>query len=69
MGRDDGATTRDIQGADIGSPDELLQLRSERDGRGPGRVYTLTYRAVDPGGNTTHGSAIVRVPHDKGKAP
>jgi hypothetical protein len=69
LGNDDGATTGDIQGADLGTPDVALQLRAERSGKGPGRVYTLTYRAVDAGGNVTPGLATVTVPHDQGQGP
>jgi hypothetical protein len=68
-GNNDGATTGDIQGADIGTPDVALLLRSERGGKGPGRVYTLTYRAQDRSGNTTSGSATVTVPQDQGHGP
>jgi hypothetical protein len=68
-GLNDGATDGDIQGADIGTPDTALLLRSERDGKGPGRVYTLTYRAQDRGGNVAPGLATVTVPHDEGQGP
>jgi endo-1,4-beta-xylanase len=39
-----------------------FKLRAERDERGSGRIYTLTYRATDACGNTTTRSATVRVP-------
>jgi hypothetical protein len=68
-GNNDGATTGDIQGADIGTPDTALLLRAERDGKGSGRVYTLTYRAVDRGGNATPAVATITVPHDEGHGP
>ena len=68
-GNDDGATKGDIQGDDIGTPDTALLLRAERNGKGPGRVYTLTYRASDGSGNTTPGLATVIVPHDQGQGP
>jgi hypothetical protein len=68
-GNNDGATTNDIQGVDIGTPDTQVLLRSERDGKGPGRVYTLTYRALDPSGNATPALATVTVPHDQGQGP
>jgi hypothetical protein len=68
-GNSDGATTNDIQGADIGTPDTALLLRSERDGKGSGRVYTLTYQAQDRAGNTTPALATVTVPHDQGQGP
>jgi len=68
-GNNDGATTGDIQGADSGTPDTALMLRSERDGRGSGRVYTLTYRAMDRSGNATPALATITVPHDEGHGP
>jgi pimeloyl-ACP methyl ester carboxylesterase len=60
-GRGDGHTTGDIKGADIGTLDQLFQLRAERAGDGGGRVYTVTYRAVDASGNETIASAEVIV--------
>jgi hypothetical protein len=70
-GNNDGATTSDIQGADLGTPDTAISLRSERDGKGPGsgRVYTLLYRAQDRSGNTTPALATITVPHDQGQGP
>jgi uncharacterized membrane protein len=68
-GNNDGATTNDIQGAEFGTPDMALLLRSERDGKGSGRVYTLTYRAQDRSGNTTPALATVTVAHDQGQGP
>ena len=40
----------DVQGLDPGTADADLQLRSERDGKGAGRVYLLSYRAIDRAG-------------------
>jgi hypothetical protein len=56
----DGATEDDIQ---IG--DEGILLRAERSGKGIGRVYTITYQAVDDSGNVAVESAAVTVPHDR----
>jgi len=58
----DGATEDDIQ---IG--DEGIWLRAERSGRGTGRVYTITYQAVDDSGNVTVQEATVTVPHKRHK--
>lgn len=44
-----------------------LRLRAERDGRGDGRVYTITITATDGSGNQTTAKVEVRVPHDKKK--
>jgi hypothetical protein len=65
----DGATVDDIQGAEIGTFDTDLLLRTERDGVGPGRVYTLTYEATDGAGNVGSGVAAVTVPRNQGQGP
>jgi hypothetical protein len=58
---EDGATEDDIQVKGDGS----IYLRAERSGRDSGRVYTITYRAVDDSGNVAVESATVTVPHDR----
>jgi uncharacterized membrane protein len=65
-GSGDGKTTQDIYGAAIGTPDELLFLRAERDASGPGRTYTLHYLAVDAAGHAVDATASVRVPLSRG---
>lgn len=55
---------RDGQGAEIGTSDNKILLRAERSGNGLGRVYTVTYEAVDHAGNKTQASATVSVPHN-----
>jgi hypothetical protein len=67
-GLGDGDTSNDIQGASYGTPDTQFQLRSERSGTGPGRTYTITYRAFDHSGNHADAVAVVRVAHDQGAA-
>jgi hypothetical protein len=59
----DGNTGGDIQIGDDGS----ICLRAERSGTGSGRIYTITYKAVDDCGNAAIRSATVTVPHDKRK--
>lgn len=54
------------------SPDAVIQgntvlLRAERSGGGNGRVYRVSFEALDGFGNSCTGSILVRVPHDKGK--
>ncbi|HTE02761.1 MAG TPA: YncE family protein [bacterium] len=49
-----------IQGADIGTLDTSILLRSERTG-GSDRTYTLTYLATDLAGNTVTATATVVV--------
>ncbi|MBZ5639981.1 MAG: DUF2817 domain-containing protein [Acidobacteriia bacterium] len=67
-GDGDGHTTGDIQDATIGTADLDVLLRAERDGNGPGRTYTIEYRARDASGNVGAGRATVEVPHDLGAA-
>jgi len=65
----DGNTTADITAADLGTADTEVDLRAERNGTGTGRVYQMTYRAVDASGNSTPAFAVVTVPHDQGSGP
>jgi hypothetical protein len=69
------AVTQDepVGGPDCGhsSPDAVLNgasvlLRAERDGRGTGRVYRVTFTAEDGSGAQCTGSVNVCVPHDRG---
>jgi hypothetical protein len=47
--------------------DGSIYLRARRSGKGTGRVYTITYQAVDDSNNVAVGSAAVMVPHDRGR--
>ncbi len=62
----DGDTSVDVGASDLGSADFSVDLRAERDGAGAGRVYQVTYSAVDASGNRSVGSASILVPHDQG---
>ncbi|MFC1634239.1 hypothetical protein ACFL5Z_05305 [Planctomycetota bacterium] len=77
----DGAFTGDVDGQDgYTNPVPVLcefdeeagcfvssfALRSERDGRGVGRIYTITATVKDVSGNETTVSCDVTVPHDQG---
>jgi hypothetical protein len=64
-GLGDGDFPNDIQGASFGTADTSFLLRSERSGRGSGRVYTIVYTASDKSGNRTPATVTVRVPHDQ----
>jgi hypothetical protein len=44
---------------------DSVELRSERQGGGDGRVYRLGWRAEDHSGNVTTGECRVMVPHDQ----
>ncbi|MCC6491141.1 MAG: FG-GAP repeat protein [Candidatus Hydrogenedentes bacterium] len=44
-----------------------LRLRSERSGKGDGRVYTITIVAEDSSGNTSSAQVQIVSPHDRGK--
>ncbi|ULL17083.1 hypothetical protein DVH26_23145 [Paenibacillus sp. H1-7] len=56
----------DIQEASYGTYDTTFMLRAEREGKGSGRVYTITYTAADQAGNINTVSETVTVPHDSG---
>jgi hypothetical protein len=45
--------------------DGSIWLRAERSGKGSGRVYTITYQAIDDSNNIATASAMVTVPHDQ----
>lgn len=62
-GNGDGNTLNDIV---IANDCKSIQLRSERDGNGNGRVYTIHLRLQDADGNTTNALAYVKVPHNQG---
>jgi hypothetical protein len=62
-GKGDGNTSPDweITG------DLTLNLRTERSGKGTGRIYTITVECSDAVGNTTTGTVTVVVPKNKKK--
>lgn len=62
-GNGDGNTLNDIV---IAADCKSVQLRSERNGGGDGRVYTITFRVRDASGNATTVTAKVVVPHNNG---
>ncbi len=61
-GLGDGDTANDIQ---FGTESNCFYLRSERQGGGDGRVYTITYCATDAAGNEACAADEVSVPHDQ----
>jgi hypothetical protein len=66
-GLGDGDTENDIQDAQYGTLDTSFNLRSERSGKGSGRVYTIVYTATDKAGNQTIVKVTVTVPHNNNK--
>lgn len=54
-----------VAGAAFGTDDRQFQVRAERNGTGTGRVYTVTYEAVDASGNRTPKQATITVPHNR----
>ena len=62
----DGNTLNDIV---IASNCKSVQLRSEREGGGNGRVYTITFRVQDASGNVATATATVTVPKSQGSGP
>ncbi len=63
---EDGRTTGDIVGADLGTPDTEILLRAERLGGGSGRTYEIAGEVVDASGHRSPALAVVSVPHDLG---
>jgi uncharacterized repeat protein (TIGR01451 family) len=63
-GNGDGNTTNDIV---IAANCKSVQLRSEREGNGNGRVYTITFKVTDTHGNVGRVTARVVVPHNPGE--
>lgn len=59
----DGKSEKDIQIAQDGT----IYWRAERNGSGPGRTYSITFRATDASGNVGFGTAQVLVPHNSGQ--
>jgi predicted extracellular nuclease len=45
---------------------DTIKLRAERYSAGPGRIYTITYQAVNSCGGTVTTTATVTVPHNHG---
>ena len=62
----DGNTLNDIV---IAADCKSVQLRSERDGNGDGRVYTITFKVTDSSGNVGTATARVMVPKSQGSGP
>ena len=63
QGGGDGHTMGDIQGAEIGMSDYSILLRAERNGKGEGRIYSISYSAMDYSGNRSSTVTTVTVPH------
>jgi hypothetical protein len=63
-GLGDGDTKNDV----VILGDFSLSLRAERSGAGPGRTYTIAYKATDASGNSALAETTVFVPHDKRQA-
>jgi hypothetical protein len=64
-GLGDGDTSPDGFGVGTANP----QVRSERSGKGNGRVYQINFKAVDSKGGECNGFVKVGVPHDKKDTP
>lgn len=60
-GKGDGNTAPD--GFGLGTAQ--AQVRAERSGRGPGRLYFVHFRADDGKGGTCNGTVTLGVPHDQ----
>jgi uncharacterized protein YegL len=62
-GLGDGDTANDI----VISGPLSVELRAERSGRGPGRVYTITVMCTDAAGNAATSTTTVSVPKSNGR--
>jgi hypothetical protein len=60
-GREDGNTVDDVVVVD----DDTFELRAERSKTGAGRIYTITYEAIDSCGNVAVVSDTVTVPIER----
>jgi hypothetical protein len=65
-GNGDGNTLNDIV---IAGNCKFVQLRSEREGGGEGRVYMITFQVTDSSGNSATVTAKVTVPHSQNGSP
>jgi hypothetical protein len=61
-GNGDGHTCEDMS-IIVGS--SFVQVRSEREGRGDGRVYTVHYAVTNDAGASTEATCHIYVPHDQ----
>ena len=61
-GQGSGNTSNDV----LITADGRIFVRAERSGQGNGRIYTVTYRAIDAAGNIGYNSANVTVPKSQG---
>ena len=64
QGKGDGKTTDDI----IILGNSSFKVRAEKEGKGNGRVYGVSFEVTDPAGNTTLETCYVGVPHDNSGA-
>lgn len=64
-GNGDGKTVDDI----IILGNHEFEVRSERQGKGNGRVYGVNFIITDEAGNSTGGTCLIGVPHDQSGKP
>jgi hypothetical protein len=64
-----GDASNDVVGFELGQPDVAGWLRAERSGREQSRTYRLVYTGRDAAGNVARCTAVVLVPHDRGREP
>jgi len=60
-----GSGNTEPDGSGVGT--STAYVRAERAGPGTGRLYFITYSAMDQQGNTCTGVVKVQVPHDQGQ--
>jgi hypothetical protein len=63
-----GITNNETGSSDAaGIGTSTAQVKATRNGKGTGRVYTISFTADDGKGGVSSGSVTVTVPHDQGK--
>jgi hypothetical protein len=63
----DEKTGKEADASGVGT--DTASVRSERDGKGDGRVYHIFFTADDGNGGVTAGEVTVTVPHDQSGSP
>ena len=62
-----GAKTGNLSPDGSGIGTDTAWVRAEKDGKGNGRVYKISFKASDGKGGLSSGYVLVGVPHDQGK--
>ena len=61
-----GISNNESGAADATFSGSSAKVKATRNGKGPGRLYTISFTATDGNGGNSAGSVTVLVPHDQG---